>query len=258
MLVLTLLLTVGLWQHSETEFSQRENDHFLRVAEKQKNILITRMRNYEQVLRGGAALFAANGMPSREEWRAYVETLELDQSLPGILGTGFALMVPAEARDAHERSIRAEGFPDYAISPPGNSDMLSSIVYIEPFTGRNLRAFGYDMYSEPARREAMERARDTGKPALSRKVTLVQETGDKVQPGFLIYLPVYRSNLPRDTVAARRNALLGFVYSLVSSVSWRVFSTPPPRPLKSRCSTASLRPGICFIPLQGRAALHGT
>lgn len=212
-LLLAVLLTIGLWRHAETQFIQRDRDNFLRVSEKQKNILITRMDDYEQVLRGGAALFAATGMPNREQWRAYVERLELDQTLPGILGTGFALMVPREGKDAHERSIRAEGFANYAITPPGNRDMLSSIVYIEPFTGRNLRAFGYDMFSDPIRREAMERARDTGQPALSKKVTLVQETVSGVQPGFLIYFPVYGTGLPTDTVAARRAALIGFVYS---------------------------------------------
>ena len=212
-LLLTVLLTLALWRHAETQFIQGDKENFLRVAEKQKNILITRMDDYEQILRGGAALFAATGMPSRKQWQAYVERLELDQTLPGILGTGFALMVSPAAREAHERSIRAEGFADYAITPPGNRDMLSSIVYLEPFTGRNLRAFGYDMFSDPVRREAMERARDTGQPALSKKVTLVQETASGVQPGFLIYFPVYNTALPIDTVAARRAALIGFVYS---------------------------------------------
>lgn len=212
-LLLTVLLTLALWRHAETQFIQGDKDNFLRVAEKQKNILITRMKDYEQVLRGGAALFAATGMPSRKQWQAYVETLELEQTLPGILGTGFALMVPPAAREAHERLIRAEGFADYAITPPGNRDMLSSIVYLEPFTGRNLRAFGYDMFSNPVRREAMERARDTGQPALSKKVTLVQETVSGAQPGFLIYFPVYDTALPTDTIAARRAALIGFVYS---------------------------------------------
>lgn len=212
-LLLTVLLTIGLWRQAETEFIKRDWDNFLRVSEKQKGILITRMDDYEQVLRGGAALFSATGMPSREEWRAYVERLELDQTLPGILGTGFALMVPREGREAHERSIRAEGFANYAITPPGNRDMFSSIVYLEPFTGPNLRAFGYDMFSDPIRREAMERARDTGQPALSKKVTLVQEAGAGAQPGFLIYLPVYSTAKPPATIEERRGALIGFVYS---------------------------------------------
>lgn len=212
-LLLTVLLTIGLWRQAETQFIERDRDNFLRVSEKQKNILITRMDDYEQVLRGGAALFSATGMPSRAEWRAYVDRLELDQTLPGILGTGFALMVPREGREAHERSVRAEGFANYAITPPGNRDMFSSIIYLEPFTGPNLRAFGYDMFSDPIRREAMERARDTGQPALSKKVTLVQEAGAGAQPGFLIYMPVYRTAKPPATIEERRAALIGFVYS---------------------------------------------
>src|SRR5690606_28529581 len=92
-------------------------------------------------------------------------------------------------------------------------DAYSSILYLEPFTGRNLRAFGYDMFSEPVRREAMERARDSGLPALSGKVTLVQEFGPEVQAGFLIYLPIYARGTEPETVDARRAALLGFVYS---------------------------------------------
>jgi diguanylate cyclase (GGDEF)-like protein/PAS domain S-box-containing protein len=212
-LLLTVMLTLGLWRNAETEFSQREQENFLRVAEKHRDILATRMDDYEQVLRGGAALIAATGMPSREEWRTYVESLELEQTLPGILGTGFAVMVPRETREAHEQSIRAEGFADYAITPAGDREVFSSILYLEPFSGRNLRAFGYDMFSDPVRREAMERARDSGQPALSRKVTLVQETDAEVQPGFLIYFPVYDTTLPRDTVADRRAALIGFVYS---------------------------------------------
>ena len=66
--------------------------------------------------------------------------------------------------------MRAEGFPDYAIHPAGERDPYTNIIYLEPFADRNLRAFGYDMYAEPVRREAMERARDTGLPALSGKI----------------------------------------------------------------------------------------
>jgi diguanylate cyclase (GGDEF)-like protein len=210
---LTLILTIGLWRYSTAEFSRRANDSFKSAAEKQTDLLLGRMQDYEQVLRGSAALFAASGAVSREEWRTYIGMLHLEHSLPGIQGTGFALMIQKDARRAHERSVRKEGFPDYAIYPAGDRALYSSIVYLEPFSGRNVRAFGYDMYSDPVRREAMERARDSGEPELSAKVTLVQETGQKEQAGFLVYLPVYRNDMRHDTVAARRRALFGFVYS---------------------------------------------
>lgn len=88
----------------------------------------------------------------------------------------------------------------------------------------------------------MTRARDTGEAAMSGKVTLVQEgEGGSAQPGFLIYHPVYRRGAPIDTVEARRDALLGFVYSplrahevigrvfrsSVADVEVEVFDGPP-------------------------------
>jgi diguanylate cyclase (GGDEF)-like protein/PAS domain S-box-containing protein len=212
-LVVMVLLTIGLWRHSEQDLAQHAHDRFLFLAGNAKDVLIGRMEDYEHFLRGGAALFAASDTVTREQWRAYVEAVEVNTYLPGIQGMGFAIVLPAAAKSVHERAVRAEGFPEYAIHPPGERDPLSSIVFLEPFTGRNLRAFGYDMYSEPVRRRAMERARDTGLPALSGQVTLVQETGIGVQPGFLMYLPVYRNGMPRDSLAARRAALHGFVYS---------------------------------------------
>ena len=75
-------------------------------------------------------------------------------------------MLPARALAAHVESVRAEGFPDYQVSPPGERDPYSSIVYLEPFDARNRRAFGYDMYAEPVRLEAMQRARDSGQAGL--------------------------------------------------------------------------------------------
>jgi len=129
-------------------------------------------------------------------------------------------MIDRRDKAAHERAIRAEGFADYAITPPGERAQYSSIVYIEPFTGRNLKAFGYDMFAEPVRGLAMARARDSGEPALTGRVTLVQEDEQNAQPGFLMYVPVYRKDQPTASVEQRRAALLGFTYSPV----------PRPRP----------------------------
>ena len=69
------------------------------------------------------------------------------------------------------------------------------------------------MFTEPTRRLAMERARDTGTPAASGLVTLVQEIDGNPQAGFLIYMPVYRTPMIPATVEERRRSLYGFVYS---------------------------------------------
>ncbi len=208
---LVLLLTLAAWRFFDVQFEERVRDRFLHRAESTKQALVLRLQAYEQALQGASALFAANDMVSRTDWGSYVGGLQLDRDLPGIQGTGFALMVRPEQRHAHEASVRAEGFPSYRIHPEGARDIYSSIVYMEPFGGRNLRAFGYDMYSDPVRREAMERARDTGKLALSGRVILVQEVDSGIQPGFLMYLPIYRG--PAADALTRRASLIGFVFS---------------------------------------------
>ena len=76
-----------------------------------------------------------------------------------------------------------------------------------------IKAIGYDMNSEPTRSAAMSRARDTGEAVLSGKVTLVQEGTGPVQPGFLLYVPLYRRGMARDTPEQRRQALVGYAYS---------------------------------------------
>jgi diguanylate cyclase (GGDEF)-like protein/PAS domain S-box-containing protein len=208
-----LVVTVACWQFSAISLERQAVERFQFRADKEADLVIDRMHDYERVLRGGAALFAASDWVLRDEWHAYVRALALDESLPGVLAMGFARMLPKAELSAHEAAVRAEGFPDYAVRPAGDREWYGSIVYIEPFSGRNLRAFGYDMFSEPVRRQAMEGARDSGQPALSGKVILQQENGSDVQPGFLTYLPVYHNAMPVGTIAERRAALLGFVYS---------------------------------------------
>lgn len=212
-LIISLGITVLSWYISAISVETHFRDKFVFEVEKARLEIAKRMEEYENVLRSGVGLFAASEEVSRRDWRIFVSTLQIEKYWPGIQGVGFSKMLTPEELAAHERAIRAEGFPDYAVQPRGVRPQYSSIVYLEPFTGRNLRAFGYDMFSEDVRRAAMIQARDSGLPAVSGKVTLVQETSLDVQAGFLMYLPLYRSGSPVATVAERRAALLGFVYS---------------------------------------------
>jgi signal transduction histidine kinase/ActR/RegA family two-component response regulator len=212
-LAVSLAITVLSWHISARTVENHLRDRFESEVEKASLAIVKRMQEYEQVLRGGIGFFAASDKVTRRDWRHYVETLRIDTYWPGIQGVGYARMISPEELDSHVREIRAEGFPDYAVRPQGPRSQYSSIVFLEPFTDRNLRAFGYDMFSEEVRRAAMIQARDSGEPAVSGKVTLVQETALDVQAGVLMYLPLYKAGLPTATVAERQAALLGFVYS---------------------------------------------
>ncbi|MEI6034847.1 MAG: CHASE domain-containing protein [Verrucomicrobiae bacterium] len=172
-----------------------------------------RLDDHARILLSGEAFFNASEHVTREEWRIFNQSQKVETQLPGIQGIGFSLLIPPEDLARHIQEIRSEGFPEYAVRPAGPREAYSSIIYLEPFSRRNLRAFGYDMLSEPVRRDAMERARDTDSAALSGKVVLVQETEKEVQAGTLMYVPVYRRGLPTDSLAQRRAAIIGWVYS---------------------------------------------
>lgn len=189
----------------EDSFAYQKREISLRIEQ--------RLIAYQHVLLGTRGLFSASKTIERGEFHNYVSNLQLAKHYPGIQGVGFSLIVLPQEKAGLIEAIRQEGFPEYTMRPEGERDLYSAIIYLEPFADRNLRAFGYDMYSEPVRRVAMEAARDLDAPAISGKVTLVQEVGQQVQAGFLMYVPVYRNGQPKETLAERRAGIIGWVYA---------------------------------------------
>jgi diguanylate cyclase (GGDEF)-like protein/PAS domain S-box-containing protein len=210
-LAASLTVTYQLWKNAhEVETQEWKSDFDYRVGEVVTRVE-QRMHSYEQVLHGAHGLFTAFHDVKREQFRTYVETLGLDKHYPGIQGLSFVAVIPAAQKERHIAAVRKEGFPEYAISPAGERPVYTSTLYLEPFSGRNLRAFGFDPFSEPVRRAAMERARDFGKSAISGKIRLQQETDSNVQAGFVLYMPIYRSKMVPATVEERRATLIGWV-----------------------------------------------
>lgn len=213
-LFLGLLLTIVVSHRIKDEIDSFERHAFeLRCKEITAKIEI-RLEKQKQMLRSSAAMFDASEKVTREEWRIYVNRLSLNRNLGGIQALGFSLWIKPEQLKAHEKNIRQEGFSDYHVKPEGQREAYTSIVYIEPFEGRNLRAFGYDMYSEPVRHAAMSKAIDTNNVTLSGKVILLQEDDlTRAQAGTLMYAPIYQKNKPIETVEQRRESIFGWVYS---------------------------------------------
>ena len=172
-----------------------------------------RLRIYEQALRSLKGLYLASNQVDRQEFRNYVSALGLERNYPGIQGIGFSRAIYPDEKVAHIAAIRDEGVRDYNIHPAGDRNFYTAIVYLEPFSGSNLRAIGYDMYSERTRRAAMEQARDNDEPTLSGKVRLVQDIGKDELAGCLMYLPVYQPGSKHYTPELRRAHIYGWVYA---------------------------------------------
>lgn len=214
---LTLLAALGLtmfiWHTVSEEAENDARDHFESLGTEAQLRIIERMTDYQQILRGGVALFSSSRQVTREEWHDYARVLEIDKRFPGMQSFAFAEWVHAADKSTHVARIRNEGFPNYSIRPAGEREAYLPVNYIEPFDWRNQRAFGYDMYSESVRKQAIAQAADTGRTTISGKVRLAQENGQDEQAGFVMYVPIYRNGMPTDTVEQRRHALMGYVSS---------------------------------------------
>ncbi|HEY5883506.1 MAG TPA: CHASE domain-containing protein [Pyrinomonadaceae bacterium] len=175
----------------------------------------SRLETYRALVLAGAGLFEASQTVDENEFKSFVDSLKVAENYPGIRGIGFSLRVKPEERQALIETMKRQGYPDFRIWPEWSRSEYHSVVYAQPSNERNRALRGFDMATEPIRRAAMERARDTGQPAASHRVAPVtQVNSDQSQGGgFLIYAPVYRSNQPVSTVTERREALQGFVYS---------------------------------------------
>lgn len=174
----------------------------------------SRLETYRTLLLAGAGLFAASESVESREFKSFVDRLGVPANYPGIRGIGFSVRLKPEERMALVDMMKAQGHGDFRVWPEAPRSEYHSIIYLEPPDERNRAALGFDMFTEPVRRAAMERARDTGAPAASHRVTPVREINpDQSLTGFLIYAPVYRHDQPTSTVSERRDALRGFVYS---------------------------------------------
>ena len=158
-------------------------------------------------LRAGAALLASLDEVPASRFRRFVSELRLDADYRGADGIGWAPVVYPDEMAAFEAGILSEApgrrQVEPALSP--SQPYAVPVAFLQPDTERNRRALGFDMYSDPVRREAMQMAQRTSRPTASGKVILRQE-GETELPGFLIYMPVF------DTVESGRS-LKGFIYS---------------------------------------------
>jgi PAS domain S-box-containing protein len=209
--LVSLLATFGLWRNAQQQSEQALRSDFDFQVRQTARRIETRMATYEQTARAAQAFLLGSLDGRREDFRLFVESLRLDEKFPGIQGLAIAQAVPKGLLEQHIASIRQEGFASYSVTPPGDREFYSSIIQIEPFTGLNLRALGFDMLTNPVRRAAMERSRDSGQAAASGKVKLIQENGAQEQSGLVMYLPIYKRGMPTATREERRANLIGWI-----------------------------------------------
>ncbi len=150
----------------------------------------TQLRTFELVLRGVKGFFEGSDQVDPAEFKAFIASLALERTAPGLQGVGFVAHLsdgpgpPHAAATAFARS-------GLAVRPQGPRLTYAPILFMEPPARNNAAALGLDVLTVPAAREAIERASATGAPALTAKLQLAQDAGGVVEVGFVMFLPVY-------------------------------------------------------------------
>ena len=158
-LIVSLAATVLTWQVFKVQTETNAATDFENDMRQIAQTIAIGMQGYEETLHAAAALFATSGVVTRDDWRRFVDGLELSRDHPGIEVLGFAKHVSAQERQHHEREMQAQGVPGYSIWPAERSRRFDR-GHLHRASGTEARRLlGFDLMSDAISRRAMEASR---------------------------------------------------------------------------------------------------
>lgn len=184
---------------------------------------------HEIYLRASAVLFATHDTVTVQDFEQLQSQLNFDHYRQGSLGVGWAPRVPAGNLKQAEAALKIQTSAGFHIRRiPNGQDVKTGsdvgannqrdafpVVFLDPPSAENIAALGFDMYSEPTRRAAMNKAAAIDAPVATGRIALLKDSGRDAQSGFMIYMPVYGRPGPRqpgNSHAPLRGPLRGFAF----------------------------------------------
>ncbi len=203
--LLVLGVTAVYWNHEEQETRTNREIDFADAADRTTFQLEQRLSSYIQLLQSSKAFLESKEHTSPDEFRRYVQTLQLDKRPPGLSAIAVATRITTGD------PIRV-GFDAGDAAQTGGQISSAPIVLIEPHTGSNAKAVGVDIASNQALKVALEKAGDSGLATLAGGTALVPESALGGGKSVTFVSPLYAKLLPLETEMERRSALVGWVY----------------------------------------------
>lgn len=193
-------------QHKADAVAQQR---FVQAADNFAQALNRHLDSYIEIAFGLRGLFVANPALGRRDFMDAVERLEVGTRHPEIKNLAFARYVRAQDKAAFEQHVRAdtsvapEGYPQFAIRPPGMRQEYFVADYLWPMQG-NQGVHGLDISAQPANLASMRYSQTSGKPVASGPFDLLQESTHRT--GFVIRVPVFRPHAGASTDQAPQSA----------------------------------------------------
>ncbi len=208
--LISMLVTYLIWERASHSINDKNIIHFEAMVKESEAALLYRIDSYEKALISGAALFHTNREVDSEEWRKFVASLDVRNAYPGINGIGYIADIHMRDKDEYLKEMKKRKDIEFKIHPETPRPELFVITYIEPIE-INKPAVGLNVAFEEHRREAAYLSRNSGVAAVTRKVLLVQD--QTKSPGFLLFLPMYKSGVSLKNEDERVNSFKGWIYA---------------------------------------------
>jgi PAS domain S-box-containing protein len=189
--VTALFVRVSAWERV------RLHTDFERRVAPVAAVLKSQLSKYEEVVTSLPSLFRASADVTRDEFHEFC-ALALAK-YPAVLALSWNPRVLAAQRGELEARARGDGLDDFSfteLAPDGGLRVAGPraeyvpVYFIEPQPS-NLGVLGYDVASDPVRREVLERASSgAGDLAATPRLQLVQDVGLDAPPAVLLVAPV--------------------------------------------------------------------
>jgi len=220
-LILSLPVVIGLFIFASNREQKRIEDEHFQHSITIGDSLEKKLASNLEVLHSIRSFFNASTQIDHQQFKNLV-THTLDR-IPEIQALSWNPRISHEQRPIFEQAAQSQGFSNFMISerdadgklvPAASRPIYVVVRYIEPHQ-ENTKALGYDAYSNPTRRVAMDSARDSGNPVATARINLVQEQNG--QAGILVFNPIYAGSISTtpESPSERHNKLLGYAVSVL-------------------------------------------
>ena len=214
------LLSIGAYVLSNNQMRRSMRAEFEAVAIDKVRGLEFSITNELDILYALRGLFMSSVRVTREEFGTFInETL---QGWSKMHRLGWVPRVKASQRRLYELSAHSDGIKNFQIwesddngepVPVGEREDYFPVYYVDPVNYSSVKALGFDEISVPKRSHALQTAWKTGKMAATEPITLVNRPG---LARVLVFLPVFKTDLPHNTPESRRQNLIGFSLAVVN------------------------------------------
>lgn len=217
-IVALLVFAIGLgatlyyWHNLQQSVSSEMENTYVHQSQMIGEQVRARLGVYENFLRSSAGLFSVHTGLTQDEWVKYQAAFSLSKNYTDIENTSVTRFLPQSEVPAYLERRATQGEPTFAITPPGDRAVYAPLTFNAQYQGTPDIERGYDTYTDPVRRNAMDQAVKLNRMTMTGKLT---DSG----PGestFALYFPVYMNDMPINTPEQRQAALLGFVHMTVN------------------------------------------